>query len=197
MGKGVTKPGTGGGVIFLSDGTPGSLRTMISGNVARSLKSGSFDMNKGPFCPQPEISMDAHNSVATHTLRAWALTRIICFIPMVQIVMTDLEFLDHAEQLLKAVELACDDLNDNSDADIDNKRVGGMITLVFINRSQIIINLQKPLHEVWLAAKSGGYHFRFDGSQWMDTKGQGEFFDRLTQDACAQTSLALRFTAKI
>ena len=197
MGKGVTKPGTGGGVIFLSDGTPGSLRTMISGNVARSLKSGSFDMNKGPFCPQPEISMDAHNSVATHTLRAWALTRIICFIPMVQIVMTDLEFLDHAEQLLKAVELACDDLNDNSDADIDNKRVGGMITLIFINRSQIIINLQKPLHEVWLAAKSGGYHFRFDGSQWMDTKGQGEFFDRLTQDACAQTSLALRFTAKI
>ena len=197
MGKGVTKPGTGGGVIFLSDGTPGSLRTMISGNVARSLKSGSFDMNKGPFCPQPEISMDAHNSVATHTLRAWALTRIICFIPMVQIVMTDLEFLDHAEQLLKAVELACDDMNDNSDADIDNKRVGGMITLIFINRSQIIINLQKPLHEVWLAAKSGGYHFRFDGSQWMDTKGQGEFFDRLTQDACAQTSLALRFTAKI
>ena len=196
MGKGVIKPGTGGGVIFLSDGTPGSLRTMISGNVARSLKSGSFDMNKGPFCPQPEISMEAHNSVATHTLRAWALTRIICFIPMVQIVMTDLEFLDHAEQLLKAVELACDDMNDNSDADIDNQRVGGMITLVFGNRSQIIINLQKPLHEVWLAAKSGGYHFRFDGSQWMDTKGQGEFFERLTQDACAQTSLALRFTAK-
>jgi len=197
MGKGVIKPGTGGGVIFLSDGTPGSLRTMISGNVARSLKSGSFDMNRGPFCPQPETSMEAHNSVATHTLRACALTRIICFIPMVQIVMTDLEFLDHAEQLLKAVELACDDMNDNSDADIDNQRVGGMITLVFSNRSQIIINLQKPLHEVWLAAKSGGYHFRFDGSQWMDTKGQGEFFDRLTQDACAQTSLALRFTAKI
>jgi CyaY protein len=115
---------------------------------------------------------------------------------MVQIVMTDLEFLDHAEQLLKAVELACDDLNDNSDADIDNQRVGGMITLVFSNRSQIIINLQKPLHEVWLAAKSGGYHFRFDGSQWMDTKGQGEFFERLTQDACAQTGLPLRFTSQ-
>ena len=196
MGKGGIKPGTGGGVIFLSDGTPGSLRTMISGNVARSLKSGSFDMNRGPFCPQPEISMEAHNSEAINTLRAWALTRIICFIPMVQIVMTDLEFLDHAEQLLKAVELACDDMNDNSDADIDNQRVGGMITLVFGNRSQIIINLQKPLHEVWLAAKSGGYHFRFDGSKWMDTKGQGEFFERLTQDACAQTSLALRFTAK-
>jgi CyaY protein len=115
---------------------------------------------------------------------------------MAQIVMTDPEFLDHAEQLLKAVELACDNMNDNSDADIDNQRVGGMITLVFSNHSQIIINLQKPLHEVWLAAKSGGYHFRFDGTKWMDTKGQGEFFERLTQDACAQTGLDLRFTAK-
>ena len=197
MGKGVIKPGTGGGVIFLSGATPGNLRTRSSGNVARSLKSGSFDMYKGPFCPQPEINTHVHKSEATQTRRAWPLTRIDCLLSMVQIVMTDLEFLDHAEQLLKAVELACDDLNDNSDADIDNQRVGGMITLVFGNRSQIIINLQKPLHEVWLAAKSGGYHFRFDGAKWMDTKGQGEFFDRLTQDACAQTGLSLRFTAKI
>ena len=109
--------------------------------------------------------------------------------------MTDLEFLDQAEQLLKAVELACDRINDEGMADIDNQRVGGMITLTFENRSQIIINLQKPLHEVWLAARSGGYHFRFDGAAWVDTKGQGEFFERLTQDASQQTGLTLEFAA--
>ena len=109
--------------------------------------------------------------------------------------MTDLEFLDRAELLLKAVELACDRINDDGEADIDNQRVGGMITLTFENKSQIIINLQKPLHEVWLAARSGGYHFKFDGQQWADTKGQGEFFTRLSQDASAQTGLTLRFTA--
>ena len=109
--------------------------------------------------------------------------------------MTDLEFLDRAELLLKAVELACDRINDEGEADIDNQRVGGMITLTFENRSQLIINLQKPLHEVWLAARSGGYHFKFDGQQWADTKGQGEFFKRLSQDASAQTGLALTFTA--
>ena len=113
---------------------------------------------------------------------------------MVQIVMTDLEFLDHAEQLLKAVELACDDMNDNSDADIDNQRVGGMITLVFSNRSQIIINLQKPLHEVWLAAKSGGYHYKFD-QLWQDTKGQGELFESLTRYASEQAGTPVRFSA--
>ena len=114
---------------------------------------------------------------------------------MVQIVMTDLEFLDRAELLLKAIELACDRINDEGDVDIDNQRVGGMITLTFENKSQIIVNLQKPLHEVWLAARSGGYHFKFDGQQWADTKGQGEFFERLSQDATAQTGQALSFHA--
>ena len=114
---------------------------------------------------------------------------------MAQIVMTDPEFLDRAELLLKAVELACDRINDEGDADIDNQRVGGMITLTFENKSQIIINLQKPLHEVWLAARSGGYHFKFDGQTWADTKGQGEFFERLTKDAMAQTGLSLSFNA--
>ena len=109
--------------------------------------------------------------------------------------MTDPEFLDHAELLLKAVELACDRINDEGQADIDNQRSGGMITLTFENKSQIIINLQKPLHEVWLAARSGGYHFKFDGLYWIDTKGQGEFFERLTQDASTQTGQALGFHA--
>ena len=109
--------------------------------------------------------------------------------------MTDLEFMDQAERLLAGVETSCDRLNDDTDADIDNQRVGGMITLTFENKSQIIINLQKPLHEVWLAARSGGYHFKFDGQQWADTKGQGEFFARLSKDASVQTGLALTFHA--
>ena len=109
--------------------------------------------------------------------------------------MTDLEFMDRAETLLKTVELCCDRINETSDADIDNQRVGGMITLVFSNRSQIVINLQKPLHEVWLAAKSGGYHYKFDGTQWTDTKGQGEFFACLSRDASLQAVRPLVFAA--
>lgn len=109
--------------------------------------------------------------------------------------MTDLEFLDQAEKLLLAVERNCDRINDTGDADVDSQRIGGMVTLTFPNRSQIIINLQKPLHEVWMAAKSGGYHYRFDGAVWQDTKGAGEFFDRLSQDAAQQSGTTLRFEA--
>ena len=107
--------------------------------------------------------------------------------------MTDLEFMDRAEKLLASIEAGCDRLNEQSDADIDNQRVGGMITLTFANHSQIVINLQKPLHEVWLAARSGGYHFKFDGAQWMDTKGSGEFLACLSRDAIVQAGIALSF----
>jgi CyaY protein len=108
--------------------------------------------------------------------------------------MTDPEFMDYAETLLGAVEKCCDRLNDETDADVDNQRVGGMVTLTFANRSQIIINLQKPLHEVWMAAKSGGYHYRWNQGQWQDTKGQGEFFDALSRNATAQAGVELKFS---
>lgn len=109
--------------------------------------------------------------------------------------MTDLEYADRAEQLLRAVEQCVDRINDATDADIDNQRSGGMVTLTFANRSQIVVNLQKPLHEVWMAARAGGFHYKFDGQHWQDTKGAGELFAHLSREASAQAGLALDFTA--
>ena len=109
--------------------------------------------------------------------------------------MTDLEFMDRAEKLLMAIEQRCDEINENTDADLDSQRSGGMVTITFANRSQIVINLQKPLHEVWMAARTGGYHYRFDGSAWQDTKGAGEFFACLSRDAAQQSGLPLQFAA--
>jgi CyaY protein len=107
--------------------------------------------------------------------------------------MTDLEYMDHAEALLARVESGCDRINDESDADVDAQRVGGMVTMTFGNGSQIIVNLQKPLQEVWLAARAGGFHYKFDGQRWNDTKGQGEFFDHLARYASEQSGLPLKF----
>ena len=109
--------------------------------------------------------------------------------------MTDSEYQDLAEALLRSVERGCDRINDESDADLDNQRVGGMVTMTFANRSQIIINLQKPLHEVWMAARSGGFHYRWDGAQWMDTKGHGEFFAHLSRCASEQAGQGLTFSS--
>jgi CyaY protein len=108
--------------------------------------------------------------------------------------MTDPEFMDRAEAVLARIEACCDRINDESDADIDNQRVGGMITLTFGNGSQIIVNLQKPLHEIWMAAKAGGFHYKFDGAQWQDTKGHGEFFANLSRYGSEQAGQPLKFS---
>jgi CyaY protein len=106
--------------------------------------------------------------------------------------MTDLEYTDCAEALLRAVEAHCDRINDETDADIDNQRVGGMITLTFANRSQIIINLQKPLQEVWMATKAGGFHYKFSDA-WRNTRDASEFFADLSRYASEQSATALSF----
>jgi CyaY protein len=109
--------------------------------------------------------------------------------------MTDPEFMDRAETVLKRVEACCDRINDETDADIDNQRTGGMITMVFSNKSQIVINLQKPLHEIWLAARSGGFHYKFNSNEWRDTKDSSEFFANLSRYASEQAGCPLVFTA--
>ena len=109
--------------------------------------------------------------------------------------MTDLDYLNHAEKALAAIELACDQLNEALDVDIDNQRTGGMITLTFANRSQIIINLQKPLQEIWMAAKAGGFHYKFNSKQWLNTKDGSELFAALTQYASEQSGQAVSFNS--
>lgn len=109
--------------------------------------------------------------------------------------MTDPEYLNRAEAALAAIEQACDRINDATDADIDNQRVGGMITISFPNGSQVIVNLQPPLQEIWLAARSGGYHYRLDGAAWLDTKTREEFFSNLSREASAQSGQPLVFAA--
>ena len=107
--------------------------------------------------------------------------------------MTDIEFLDLAENALKAIEAHCDRINESTDADIDNQRTGGMVTLTFENRSQIVVNLQKPLHEIWMAAKSGGYHYRWNNGVWEDTKGRSELFAALSHNASLQSGQLVDF----
>ena len=109
--------------------------------------------------------------------------------------MTDLEYMDRAEELLGRIESRCDEIDEATEADIDTQRVGGMVTLTFRNGSQIIVNTQKPLHEIWMAARAGGFHYKFDGQQWMDTKGAGEFFTNLTRFASEQAGLPLDFSS--
>ena len=107
--------------------------------------------------------------------------------------MTDTEYLNLAEAALLRIEQAADRINDETDADIDAARNGGVITLAFAGGSQIVINLQRPLHEIWLAARAGGFHYRHQGTDWRCTKKGTELFADLSQYASEQAGMALAF----
>ena len=76
--------------------------------------------------------------------------------------------------------------------DIDASRTGGLLELAFPNGSKIVVNTQPPLHELWLAAGTGGHHFRLRGERWLDRDGR-ELFDVLSECASAQAGKPLRF----
>lgn len=105
--------------------------------------------------------------------------------------MTDTEYLALAEATLSAIERGLD----ASDADIECERNGNVLTLEFENGAKIIVNLQIPMHEVWMASKAGGYHYRHDGQCWRDTRDQSEFFAVLSRHASEQGGEAITLSA--
>ena len=95
---------------------------------------------------------------------------------------------------LARIERTVDRWLDEDVVDIDTARSGGMLTLTLPDRSQLIVNAQPPLHELWLAAKKGGFHFRLDQSgQWRDTRSGEEFFALLSACASEQSKSGLSF----
>ncbi len=109
--------------------------------------------------------------------------------------LTDSQFHRLSAALLSSVEATLDMWLQTDVVDIDSARTGGMLEMSFPNASKIVVNTQPPLHEIWLAARSGGHHFRCQAGRWVDTKDGREFFDALSACASEQAGLALRFAA--
>ena len=65
------------------------------------------------------------------------------------------------------------------DAGIDFETSGGVLTVEMDDGSKLILNRQPPVREVWLAAKSGGYHFRREGDRWFSSRDQASLGDML------------------
>ena len=97
--------------------------------------------------------------------------------------MNDAEFatlsgaaLDRIEQQLEA-----------SGADLDfDLAAGGVLEIEFADGSKIIVNRHAVAQEIWVAAKSGGFHFRHDGEVWRDTRDGEELMVKLSRLSTAQ-----------
>jgi CyaY protein len=96
--------------------------------------------------------------------------------------------------VLAGIEATIDGWLQDDVVDIDAQRTGGLLELGFPGGSKIVVNTQPPLHELWLAARSGGFHYKHVGGRWLDTRDGRDFYDVLSACASEQAGRPLRFT---
>lgn len=89
--------------------------------------------------------------------------------------------LAHIEKVLEAA-----DLDFETPAD-------GIIEVEFDDRSKIIINRHGVAREIWVAARSGGFHFKPHAGAWVDTKDGEPLYARLAALIAAQGGGAVGF----
>lgn len=107
--------------------------------------------------------------------------------------MDEREFNACADAMLARIEQALE----KSGADLDFElKQGGVLELEFAQGSKIIINRHTAAREIWIAAKSGGYHFKAeasDGGRWTSTRDDGELFSVLARCIAEQSGAAFTF----
>jgi CyaY protein len=93
--------------------------------------------------------------------------------------MDDTEFHRLASDTITRIE----DAIEESGADVDYEVVSDILTIDFDNGSQIIVNKQGAAHQIWVAAKSGGFHFDYDSASgtWISKQTANELFSELSR----------------
>lgn len=108
--------------------------------------------------------------------------------------MTESEFLAAAEAVLDNIESRLERAADAANIDLECSRSGNVLEIEFIeHNSKIIVNTQAPMQEIWVAARSGGFHYRMTGDRWLDTRDGSELFAALSSLVSAQARMPLIF----
>lgn len=104
--------------------------------------------------------------------------------------MDDSEFNALADAALAKIDSALE----ASDADLDwELAAGGVLEIEFADGGKIIINRHGVGKEIWVAARAGGFHFRWDGTAWIDTRDGAELMQKLSALASQQAGEPVRF----
>ena len=130
--------------------------------------SGSGSLS-GPFCPQAD-SAAAARSAANAVAIAVAAARIMPGI------MTESDFHRMVDAVLARIEASAE-AEDALDVDLES----GILTITCPDASRVIVNRQTPNREIWVAARSGGFHFTLRDGRWCDTRSGDELFDSLAR----------------
>ena len=107
--------------------------------------------------------------------------------------MTESEFETLAGAALAALESAFE--ASLPDADVQTKGAG-VLEIEFEDGSKMVINRHGAAREIWVAAKSGGFHFRYDGALWRDSRDGTELFAAVSKLASQQCGTPVMLEAR-
>ncbi len=103
--------------------------------------------------------------------------------------MTESEFLELTDAVFARIETALD----NSGLDVEPTRMGNVLEIELADGSKVIVNRHTFNQELWIAAKSGGFHYRLQEDVWCNTRDEGEFFADLAAALAAQSGELFAF----
>ena len=103
--------------------------------------------------------------------------------------MDEREFAQRADAALERIEAALEATGVEADVEL---KEGGVLEIEFADGSRMVINRHGAARELWVAARSGGFHFRWDGTAWRDTREGTELFAALSKLVSTQSGQSVR-----
>ncbi len=92
------------------------------------------------------------------------------------------DFLPRAQAVLNQLELTLEQIFESFDLDIDIERSGGVLNIHVNTHTTLVINLQSPMQQIWLATPYGGFHYTWNNQDWLNTRGGLSFYAQLARD---------------
>src|SRR5215218_3244694 len=108
---------------------------------------------------------------------------------------SDSDFLAAADATLDAIGGALDAALAHNDADVDWNLNDGILEIEPEGGGKLIVNRHVPNREIWVAARSGGFHFRPVEGRWRDTRSGNELGSALAALLAAHAGLDVRLEA--
>ncbi len=102
--------------------------------------------------------------------------------------MNESEFHSAVDAVLARIETGVE-TEDRLDVDLES----GILTVTCPDDTRVIVNRQTPNREIWVAARSGGFHFVLREGRWIDTRSGEELFASLARIIALQSGVKVAF----
>jgi CyaY protein len=109
--------------------------------------------------------------------------------------MTPSEYQRQADATMQAIEDTIETVADAGGIDADMERAGPVLNIDLEPGGRIVVNQQAPMQQIWVAARSGGFHYGYVDGRWVDTRSGEELFAALSRLITAQSGQAVVLSA--